>query len=387
MLCLIGCQQEKTGPTLKELASAEWNSARSRVLVSLANDQYKSGNFDKSRHTVAEAMKLTPDDAGLHLLSAKLAIEGGQLELAEQELKIVRQHAPGDGEAYYLSGVIYQRWQKPETAFEFYQQASAKAPAELAYVLAESEMLVAMDRLPEAMQLLQGKVTYFEHSGAIRDAVGQMLMQARRYPEAMAMFREACILSENDLGVRERFSLALHAVGSYQECSENLSRLLEDKSYARRADLLVLLGDCQLQLGNPRAARITFESATQLDALSARAWQGFGHAALECGDIKRAAGALAHAVALDPTNADSHLLLGYVQLREQHLNDALASFQKANAADAGDTVSLCMMGYVLDKMGRGSDAMQYYTRALKIKPGDEMAAKLITGLDPLDQDE
>src|SRR5438270_323546 len=72
---LAGCQQQKS-PSQKEQANREWNGARASVLVSLANEQYKSGNFDNCRRSVDEALKLTPDSEPLHLLSAKLAIEG-----------------------------------------------------------------------------------------------------------------------------------------------------------------------------------------------------------------------------------------------------------------------------------------------------------------------
>ena len=380
-LPLAGCQQNKKEPTPREKATHEWNSARAAVLFGLATDQYKSGNFDKSRQTVGEAMKLVPDSAPLHVLSAKLYIEGGQLEMAEQELKIARQFSPNEGEAYYLSGVVYQRWQKPQTAYEFYRQATSKAPAELAYLMAESEMLVAMDRMPEALELLQSKVTYFEHSGTIRDAVGQMLMQAGRYGDAVAMLREASILSETEEPIRERLASALYANQEYRECADVLAHLMQKEPYSKRGDLYTTLGECQLHLNNPRAARTTFETATQLEAFSARAWQGLGRSALECGDVHRAEMALSHSLSLDRTNSETNLMLGYVRLRQDRPADALALFQKANAADARDTVSLCMIGYTMEKLGRPGDATQFYSRALKLKPGDALASQLLANID------
>ncbi|HZL34681.1 MAG TPA: tetratricopeptide repeat protein [Tepidisphaeraceae bacterium] len=381
VLALTGCGPDKNQPTSKQLATREWNNARAQVLMGLATDQYKGGNFDKSRQTVNEALKLVPDSSALHILSAKLAIEAGQLELAEQELKLARQYAPNNGEAYYLSGVVYQRWQKPDTAYEFYRQAYSKAPAELAYLMAESEMLVAMDRMPEALQLLQAKVTYFEHSGTIRDAVGQMMMQAGKFADAVAMFREASILSETELAIRERLALALFADKEYRECSETLSRLLQNEAYNKRGDLFTMLGDCQLHLTNPRAARASFESATQFAPDSARAWQGLGSSALQCGDLRRAEMSLNHSLSLNRRDGESYLLLGYVRLRQGQVQSALASFQKASAADPSDTISMCMIGYALEKLGRSAEAMQFYSRALKIKPGDDMASQLLAGVD------
>jgi Flp pilus assembly protein TadD len=377
---LGGCQQGRT-PTQKEEAAREWNGARSSVLTSLANEQYKSGNFDKCRRTVDEALKMTPDSEPLHVLSAKLAIENGQLEVAEQELALARKYNPNDPEPFYLSGVVCQRWQKPQLAYDYYHQASGKAPAELAYVLAESEMLVALDHAAEALTLLQGKVVYFEHSGAIRDVVGQLLMQAGRYPEAVVSFREASILAEDDQGIRERLASALFHVNEYREAAEILARLTQLEAFAKRADLFTMLGECQLGLGKSREARYSFETASGLDQYNAHIWQCLGRAALETGDFRRAELALGRSVKLDGSVADAHLLLGYTHLRQNKLSEALAEFQKASAIEPRDTVTLCMVGYALQKMGRSDEAFQTYAKALKIKPGDDMARTLMADVD------
>src|SRR5437867_2865776 len=132
-----GCQNGKERNT--KAATARWNGTRANVLYSLAKDQFKAGNLEECRKTVNSALKLDPKNPALHILSARLAIEQGQLEAAERELADARKLAPNAAEAYYLSGVIYQRWQKPQTAYEFYTAASDKAPGELAYVIARAE--------------------------------------------------------------------------------------------------------------------------------------------------------------------------------------------------------------------------------------------------------
>ena len=174
-LASAGCQNQNKKNS-KE-AQARWARARANVMWSLARDQYKAGAFDKCRKTLDDALKIDPQNAQLHILSARLAIEQGQLELAERELETARKYAPNNPQGYYLAGVVYQRWQKPERAYEFYTAASDKAPAELPYLLARSEMLVELERQDEALSLLQGKVVYFENSAGIRDAVGQLLTQ------------------------------------------------------------------------------------------------------------------------------------------------------------------------------------------------------------------
>ena len=378
-LASTGCESAKKKNS--KAANARWNSARANVLCSLAKDQYKSGSFDKCRKTVTDALKMDPTHGELRVLSAKLAIEQGQLDLAERELETARKFAPNNPEGYYLAGVVYQRWQKPERAYEFYTAASDKAPTELSYLLARAEMLVDLERSEEALTLLSGKVVYFENSAAIRDAVGQLYMQDRRYHEAVDMFRQASVLEEQELSFKERLGLALFYDKQYADAADVLSKLLAKEGYGQRGDLLAALGESQLHLGKTRDARHTFESATEADPSNARAWMGLGRAAMETKDYRRAELALKKAQTLDGTSAESHLLLGYLRLRQERMKDALSAFQKASMLDQKDTVSVCMIGYVYEKTGRSDLAMKYYGKALKLKPNDQLASKLMAGVD------
>ncbi|HEX8914721.1 MAG TPA: tetratricopeptide repeat protein, partial [Humisphaera sp.] len=355
-----GCASGDKKPTEKELAQKRWAAARANVVVTLAKDQYKNGQFDKARTSADEALRLAPENPEAHLVSARLYVEQGQLEAAERELATVRQLAPNNGEAYYMSGVVMQRWQKHEQAYENYKAAAEKSPAEIAYVMAEAEALVTLDRAPDALALLQSKADYFEHSGTIRDAVGQLLMQQGKHAEAARAFRQASILAEDDLGVRERLGLALQRCKEYREAADVLSKLLQNDAFAKRPDLFAALGECQLAAGQVREARFSYETATTLDPYSPTAWRGLGRAALEAGDLRRAELALARSLKYEPNAGEAHLLMGYLKVRQERFDDARRSFESAAALDPRDTVALCMIGYTHEKQGRRDQAARFY---------------------------
>jgi tetratricopeptide (TPR) repeat protein len=377
---LASCSQTKS-PTAQQQAMLQWNDARATVLVGLAEDQYQNGNFDKSRGTLDEAIKLEPDSATAHVLSAKLYIENGQLELAERELTVARQADPKCAEADYLSGVVYQRWQQPERALVFYQNACDKAPAELAYVMARAEMLVAMDRRDEALALLQAKINYFEHSGVIRDEAGLLLVQSGNYPQAIEMFRRASILAPDDLTIREHLASGLFYGRQYAESAMILSELLTHQKYDHRPELLMMLGECQLQTGKAGDAAQSFQQASDMEPDSSVAWLGLARAQVQLGSVRRGEYALNHCLAISDDNAQAHLLLGYLHLRESRFSDARDDFARASGLDPADTVSLCMFGLALDKLGQVRDAAACYEKALKIRPDDEMALRLLARLD------
>ena len=365
----------------KEEAKKQWNQARAAVLGGVAKEQYTNGNFDQARQMLHDALQLDPENAARRILSAQLAVEQAQLEYAEKELAKARECDPKNAEACYLSGVVYQRWQKPERAYEFYTQAAEKAPAELGYVLARAEMLVAMDRPQEALGLLQSKVVDFEHSGAIRDEVGQLLVHQGRYAEAAESLRQASILATDDMTIKEHLGLALYFAKNYKEAGDVLGRLVKEAGFDKRADLLLALGECQLQVGRPRDARASFETASQLDGATPGVWLNLGKAALELGDVRRAEISLKKGLALDPASSQAHLMMGYLRLKQGRNAEALSSFRKASELDGSDPTSLCMVGYTLEKLGKADQATQYYARALRLKPNDDLAAKLMAGVD------
>jgi Tfp pilus assembly protein PilF len=374
-----GCANAKNKN--REDAKVRWAKARAGVMYSLASNQFKNGSLEECRKTVSGALKLDPKNPALHILSARVSIEQGQLETAERELELARKVAPNAAEAYYLSGVIYQRWQKPQTAYEFYTAACDKSPAEIAYVIARAEMLVDLDRMNEALALLQEKVNYFENSPAIRDTYGQLLMQVKRYADAVDMFRQATVLAEDDLAIKERFGLALYYDKQYVEAADVLGKLLEKDEFKNRADLLAALGQAQLQTGKARDARRSFETATEKDPASAKTWLGLARAAMESNDFRRSELALRKAHTLEPKASEAYLLLGYLRIKQNKMKDALVAFEKSSGLDPADTVSVCMIGYVHEKSGRKDKAMEFYAKALLAKPNDPLASRLMAGID------
>lgn len=377
-LCMMGCQSSHK-PT--EDAVKRWNEARASVLAGLAEHQYKSGQFDQARKTLDQAVVLTPDSAKLHVLSARIALEQGQLELAQREAAQAQQLDPKNAQADYCSGIVYQRWQKPATALQYYTSASEKAPTELAYVLARSEMMVALDQSDKALALLQSKLVYFENSAALRDAMGMIYMNQGKYAQASEFFGQASVFADDDLVIREHYALSLYLAREYRRAVPVFERLSGDKAIESRPDLQQAMGECLMHVGRSRDALEHFQSAVRLDANQASAWVALAQCEMELGDLQLTREALRRALSLAPTSAQANLLMGYVCLRGGELDGALKAFKAASRADPHDSTSSCMVGYVLQKQGRTAEARQWYDAALKLSPHDELASRLLADVE------
>src|SRR3954468_10206929 len=116
-------------------------------------------------------------------------------------------------------------------------------------------MLVVMGRQEEALTLLKDKVVYFEHSAAIRDAVGQLLVQRGEYREAVELLRQARILDNTDKSIQEHLALAQYFAGQSRDAAEGLKVLMKEAPYSERGDLFLALGHCQMEIGQVHEAR------------------------------------------------------------------------------------------------------------------------------------
>ncbi len=376
-LAIAGCDAVKPAPSPSKVAQQQWNDTRAGVLAVLAQDQYRNGSFEKCQSTLDEAMRLSPQNAELHLLAARLAIEQGNLEAAQARLEALRPLAPTNPQVDYLSGVVLQRWQRPTAALAAYAAAAAKDPGEVSYVMAEAEMLVALGRAGDGLNLLMGKLDTFDHSAALRDAVGQLLVQQRRYPEAVDALRQATLLAGDDTVIREHFGLAMFYAGQFAEAADVIERLVHDDAHAKRADLFAALGESRRQLGQLPAALEALTTADDLTPEVPGYATAAGRVAIEMGDLPRAERAARRAVAISPTNGEAQCLLGYVRLRQGQLEPSLAAFRAAAAADPNDTTDLCMQGWVLAKLGRRGESRVAFEAARQIRPDDALVAKCV----------
>ena len=376
----VGCQSTQA-PLAGDASGAQRNGALAESLYNQARDQFNSGSFDKCQATLEEALRLAPGNADLHIQTAKLNIEQGQLESAERQLKEAGKIAPTNGEIDYLRGVVFQRRQQPQKAYEAYDAAVRKNPGELSYLLAKSETLVALDRSGEALNMLKDKLAFFEHSAALRDTVGQLLVEQNRYAEAADILREASILAGDDQTIRQHLAFALYYARQYSAADEVFTRLLKDTDFTKRADIYAALGECQSRSGRLRDARQSLQNAVELEPNSTGYWLSLGRITTQMDDLPRAELAVRKALAIEPNSADAQCLLGYVRLRENRLTDALAAFRSANQIDPADTVSLCMQGYILGKLGKSDEAVLLFAKVLKLNPNDELASRLMASAD------
>lgn len=382
---LAGCAGGGKTKTQKQAAADQWAGTRAAVLASLATDQYRSGNYDKSRQTVDQAIALDGKNPRLRVLSARLDIEQGRLEAAEQSLALASTLDPKDAEIDYLRGIVQQRWQRPQAALGHYAAAAEKRADDVAFPLAQAEMLVQLDRRGEALKLLLARVQYFEHSATIRDAIAQLLQQNGAVRPAIDYYRQASVLDADDVGIRERLALALYEAGESREALSQLTRVIAaarsaDANAAPRVDLMLAAAECELAIDDARAARRRFDDITSIEPNSAEAWLGSAKCSLRLSDLKRAEQSAQRAVTLRPRSVDALVVLGYALMKQGRDDAATQTFTRAIRAEPNDAVTLSMLAILARRQGQPIDAEAYLRRALATEPADPLAQRLMASV-------
>ncbi|HSV16075.1 MAG TPA: tetratricopeptide repeat protein, partial [Tepidisphaeraceae bacterium] len=203
-MAAVGCSQvDENHKKFVKDNRGQFDVMRLQLTYEVAAEQYKTGELDKCRETLKSALAVPTPYAPMHVLAGKLEMEGdhGNLETAAVELKKAVEINGEDPEPYYLLGVVYQRWQKFETACGYYQQAVDHKSSEASYVLAVAEMKMTLGQLDDAQQLLEDKMLYFEQSGAMHIALAKIATLKGDHAAAAKHLRDATLLLPEDQNV------------------------------------------------------------------------------------------------------------------------------------------------------------------------------------------
>jgi tetratricopeptide (TPR) repeat protein len=377
----------KKHQALKEEMRDRWTATTMGVKLQLAQQQYAVGDYDKCRKTLDEAMAAGHPHPGIKILSAKVDIEKGALDTAAESLKEAMALAPTDPEPFYLTGVVYQRWQKMDAAMGYYQQAWDKKPADARLMLAVVEMQITLGRLDEAQALLEGKLDQFEQTAAVRIALARIAALKGDHLASSKHYRDAFLLLPDDQGVKQAYAESLFFAGKFAEAAPMLEDIRTqlrpaegpptDTQLSARLTVTEMLGQAYLNLRRPMDARACFQEVLRYQPENTRAVLGIGKVCVETNDLAAALSAGRKVLRSEPKNVQAMILIAVVQQKQKKWEDALATLKSAAAAAPKDSTILCMAGVSELKLGHSSEAVGYFEKAVAANPRDAWATELL----------
>ena len=384
------------GPNERQVAAHErWGNARARMNYGLALEHLKVGRLEKAWEKAYESLSLDPEFAPARLLLGKVCIEQGRYRQAIVELTPLQKKDPKNSEVAYLIAVALEKDGQLEPALAGYRRAHSLDKKNVSCVTAAGEVLVMLGRTKEAEQYIRPHLDHAEAEPALHELAGRLATMHGRHKEAAGHFRRAADIDYKNPYYRESLAQAQFRAGQFTEALATLRDLIRwndrktdasptrplGETYAAKAWVHAMMGDCCMALGRHRAAYDSYCIARQLKGANAEAWVDVAKAALAIQDAPAAVRAATEALRIDETSHQGVLTLGYALLQAGQGQRAVTVLTRALARHRGDATLLCLLGRACASTGDRAAARRHYRNAVKAEPGSKLARVLLASLD------
>jgi len=371
---LTGCTSHKEA---KIEAHKRWQGTRARMLLGVGEEQFKVGDLSNARNCAKESLSLVPDLSAAQILLARIAIEKGDYAKADRHLTAADSSLTDGPQITYLKAVVKERQGKLAEALQLYEKARALEPNNPAPVLASAEVLVALNRPEEALELVESKATSVDESLCMYRAAGELAMLTGKPDRAVEHFRQVRYLAPEDPAIQENLAKAYFFNRQYGNSIALLKTLRTRPEYEGYAWLNSMLGSAYLATDAPREAKACFDRAVALDPGNPRHWTDQATAALHCRDLPRAALSATQALHLDPGAVEARIILGYALLAQGRNTQANQLLTRAVEKHPEQATLQCLLGRSYAALGDKKKADACYEATLKLEPDNTLALQLL----------
>lgn len=385
MLLLTGCGGHgQHTAAFKAEAQERMAQLKAATQWDMAQQQFLSGDLNKSLKSVDQSIAIAPKVAKSHLLRGRVLIEMGRLEAALVSVDKAIELKPEEAESHYYRGIIFERFSNAEEALTNYRAAIEHDTTDPQYVVAAAEMLILLDRLDEAKTLLDQGRSDFRYNAGIRQTLGHIALIRNDLPAAVAEFKDACTLDPDDIALLEDLARAQMKTGDYADAEYSLRRVLDDKASVDRNDLKLLHAEALINIDRPVQARdillgLSSHGSGVNDPLILAA---LGQVSAQIGDVGRLQQCASRLISVAPAKPDGYVLFATWQQRRGDLASAVSTLDKAIERAGADPRPALLQGVLNQQLGRTESARQSFNLALAADPASDQAKRFLATLDP-----
>jgi len=323
----LGCGGKSYIQRERDAANERWAVSRAEMVTRLAEGHFRRGELARARKHVDEALLASPPYAPLYVLASRLAAEQNRLDDARNYAETATATDPELAGAWYTRGTIEQLLAQPQDACDAFAKAAELEPEKPAYVLAQAELLVAIDHADQAVVVLTDAAARMPGAPEIHEALGDVLALVECHHEAAVSYRTAIRLDPTRADLRRRLATALHFAGDAAEADGVLARVLDDAAGGPPPEwALRMRSDGLLALGRVDEARTLLQRLADTDA---DAPIGLAQCDILQNRTRAARDRLEAALRTRPDHAQANGLLGYVLIVEGRPAEAVPHLRLA----------------------------------------------------------
>lgn len=370
-------------------AQLRMTQMKSATEYDMARQQFLAGDLKKAERSVDHSIALHDKVVASHVLRARILIEMGALEHALDALDTALMiPLPDDDisrytEAHYYRGIVFERFDEPQSALEAYESAMEADPSNAQYLLAASEMLIEMDRLFEAQQMLHEGRRSYEYNAGILQTLGHIAMMQGDHVTAADLFERAAVLGGGDPTLREDQLRAQLALGEFADAENTLSWLFHEEEFAGRDDLRHIHAKVLLQLDRPVEAREILMSLTSGSGKNdPEIWLDLGNVSLVIDDLPRLRAAGQRIMAIAPDRAEGYMFFALYQRDRGQLEEAVTTLVRGMRLVRSDARIAVLQGLMYQDMNNVELATRSFRIALDRDPSNSEALAMMAKIRP-----
>jgi tetratricopeptide (TPR) repeat protein len=295
---------------------------------------------------------------------ALTSLRSGRAETAERQLRAIQAAAPGEVNSLRLLGVSLLAQDKVPAAIEILERAVAAAPQ---FWHARTDLARAYrsgGRLEAAREELRRVVAAAPGLDAAWLAYGDVLVDLEKYPDAKFAYERARLADPHCRRIEE-------ATGALVAENRKTAELIfRDILKADASHVAALCGLAAISLTVSRGgdALRLLRHALKQSAHLPLAWRGLCQAFVDLGRLPEAEAAVRHLLKIEPENPKNWVLLGTVCTRLMRQPDALVAFEEAARLNPGEARLRLSIGHLHKTLGHRRECEDAYKACLDLNP-------------------
>lgn len=288
----------------------------------------------------------------------------GRAATAERQLRAIQAGVPGDVNSLRLLGVALLDQDKVSAAIETLERAVSAVPH---FWPARTDLARAYrlaGRFEAAREELQKVVAAAPALQAAWFAYGDVLVDLEKYPDARVAYERA---RQSDPYARRIEEATAALVAEDRKTAELIFRdiLKEDPSHVAAVCGLAAVS---LTVSHPGDAVRLLRHALKQSAHLPLAWRGLCQAMGDLGRLTEAEAAVRHLLRIEPENPQNWVMLGNVCTRLMRQPDALAAFEQAARLNPNEVRLRLSIGHLHKTLGHRRECEETYRACLGLDP-------------------